>query len=118
ILKATSRHAARDVLASLESTKPKLAAAVREHLFQFEDLPQLAVGLRRRLVATLDVEDLAKALVGADAAIVTSISDVLSRRLERILREEQRAVGDDVPEADIEHARERLQRALHDIEDS
>ncbi|MCK5800527.1 MAG: hypothetical protein KAI47_25235, partial [Deltaproteobacteria bacterium] len=38
ILKATSRHAARDVLASLEATKPELAAAVREHLFQFEDL--------------------------------------------------------------------------------
>lgn len=115
ILRVSSRNTTRSVLAWLER-EPDLSAAVRKTLMQFEDLPELPSGTLRRLVAALDPTVLATALVGADAKLNDAVRGVLSARLERILREEQQALGKDTPEAAIEAAREEIQLTLNQLE--
>ncbi len=111
LLTWTSRATTRKVLEALGKSDAELAEQTRQALTQFEDLAELAPAKRRRLLSSLDMSVLARALVGGSPALVEAVQGVLSKRQQRMLAEEQRGLGE-LDEGAAERAREQVQQQM------
>jgi flagellar motor switch protein FliG len=77
-----------EVLAAMEQREPAAAAAVREHLYVFEDLLALDNRSMQKVLGEVDPKGLATALKGAAEAIQEKVLSNLSQRAQEALKEE------------------------------
>jgi flagellar motor switch protein FliG len=96
-----------DVLAALEENDAAAAAAVKEFLYQFEDLRLLDDRSMQKLLAEVDSKTLGTALKGAPQNITDRVLANLSKRAKESLKEEMELLGS-VPGPQLEQARKSL----------
>jgi flagellar motor switch protein FliG len=111
MLRAVPRADRLPVMKKIESADPELAAKITEKLYRMEDLLRIPDRQIQTLLGKLDVKTLAAALKGADAAIVTKVSNNMSSRSREVLNDETEMLGT-VPASRVREAQAKVIAAV------
>ncbi len=103
-----------EVLSAIAERDEATARAARSAMLLFEDLPRLAAGSVRQIVAGVDPATMALAMVGAPE-VREAILAAVSKRLRSILEVEEEVVKDK-PTTDIEAARRTVEDAMRALQ--
>ncbi len=103
-----------EVLQAISERDEAVARAARAAMLLFEDLPRLAEGTVRQVVAGIDPATMALAMVGAPD-VREAILGSVSKRLRGILEVEEEVVKDK-PAADVEAARRAVEDAMRALQ--
>ncbi|MDO9357037.1 MAG: flagellar motor switch protein FliG [Solirubrobacteraceae bacterium] len=117
ILQGAGRATERQVLGGLESVDAELAAAVRDKMFTFEDLPKLTDKDLQLVLRDVDQKDLVIALRGVDSELLDRVTSNMSQRSAETLREElgmQTAMKRSI----VEEAQTQVVSAIRALEES
>jgi flagellar motor switch protein FliG len=93
LLRQVDRAERADLLALLETKDPASAQAVKDQLYQFEDLLRMENASVQKLLGELDTKSLALALKGAAPEIEAKVLANLSKRAQETLKEEIDLLG-------------------------
>jgi flagellar motor switch protein FliG len=105
-----------ELLAALEAKDPASAQALKDQLFQFEDLLRVENISIQKLLGELDTKTLALALKGAPTEIEARILSNLSKRAQETLREEMDLIGAASP-AKSRPARKAIVEAMRALDE-
>jgi flagellar motor switch protein FliG len=96
-----------EILATMEEQDPVTAAAVKEYLYQFDDLLRIDDRSMQKVLGEIDSRSLGVALKGASEPIQQKILGNLSKRARETLAEEMEFLGN-VPTAQIQQAQKMV----------
>jgi flagellar motor switch protein FliG len=113
-LSAASSNVRHEVLQAIAARDEDVARAARSAMLLFEDLPRLADGTVRQIVAGVDPATMALAMVGAPD-VREAILAAVSKRLRSILEVEEEVVKDKPP-AEVETARRAVEDAMRAVQ--
>lgn len=116
MLRAVPRAERLPVVKKLEAADPELAAKITEKLYRIEDLLKIPDRQIQTLLGKLDVKTLAVALKGADAAVMTKVSNNMSSRSREVLADETSLLGA-VPSSRIKEAQSKVIAAVRKAEE-
>jgi flagellar motor switch protein FliG len=85
--------AAKDILATIESTEPELAIGIRDLMFTFENFLDVSEPDMRELITMVDKKTLAIALKGASEELRAHIFKTMSSRAVDMLKEDSEMMG-------------------------
>lgn len=102
LLRAMDRKTRSEMLAALEKAQPEVSERVKGLLFVFEDLLRTTDKSIQRLLAEVEVAELATALKNAGEDIVDRVTSNLSKRAKATLLEEIEYLGTVSKERDAE----------------
>jgi flagellar motor switch protein FliG len=103
-----------EVLDGVAARDQNLARAARSAMLLFDDLPRLASGALRQVVATVDPATVAVALVGAPE-VREAVLGAVSKRLRSILEVEEE-IAASRPAEDVEKARRAVEDAMRALQ--
>lgn len=116
MLRAVQRVERLPVIKKLEAADPDLAAKITEKLYRMEDLLKIPDRQIQALLGKLDVKTLAVALKGAEAAVMTKVSNNMSSRSREVLADESALLGS-VPASRIREAQNKVIAAVRKAEE-
>lgn len=116
MLRAVPRAERLPVIKKLETADPELAAKITEKLYRIEDLLKIPDRQIQTLLGKLDVKTLAVALKGADAAVMTKVSNNMSSRSREVLADETSLLGA-VPSSRVKEAQSKVIAAVRKAEE-
>jgi len=117
ILQGAGRATERQVLGGLGEVDEELAAAVRERMFTFEDVPKLSDKDLQMVLRDVDQKDLVVALRGAPEELMERVISNMSQRAGETLREE---IGMQAPlkRAVVEEAQTAVVSAIRALDEA
>jgi flagellar motor switch protein FliG len=107
--------ASKAILESIEQQDPKLAVAIRNLMFTFEDLLTVADASIRELLASVEKKTLALALKGASEPLRDHIFKCMSSRATQMLKEDMDVLGP-VRSREVTHAQQELITVARNLE--
>jgi flagellar motor switch protein FliG len=107
--------ASKVILDNIELQDPKLALAIRNLMFTFEDLLTVADASIRELLANVDKKTLAMALKGASEPLKNHIFKCMSSRATDMLKEDMDVLGP-VRAREVTHAQQELITVARNLE--
>src|SRR5262249_33279099 len=107
VLRLMDKADRQEILTALEERDQATADAVKEYLYQFEDLLRIEDRSMQKLLSELDSKSLAAALKGAPEAIRDKVFGNLSKRARETLGEEMEFLGS-VPPAQVQQAQQAV----------
>jgi flagellar motor switch protein FliG len=107
--------ASKSILESIEQQDPKLAVAIRNLMFTFEDLLTVADASIRELLANVEKKTLALALKGASEPLRDRIFKCMSSRATQMLKEDMDVLGP-VRAREVTHAQQELISVARNLE--
>lgn len=116
MLRAVPRAERLPVVKKLEAADPELAAKITEKLYRIEDLLKIPDRQIQTLLGKLDVKTLAVALKGADATLMTKVSNNMSSRSREVLADETSLLGA-LPASRIKEAQSKVIAAVRKAEE-
>jgi flagellar motor switch protein FliG len=116
MLRAVPRADRLPVLKKIEAADPELAAKITEKLYRMEDLLRIPDRQIQTLLGKLDVKTLAVALKGAEAAVMTKVSNNMSSRSREVLADESSLLGT-VPNSRVKEAQAKVIAAVRKAEE-
>jgi flagellar motor switch protein FliG len=117
ILQGAGRATERQVLGGLEEVDAELAAAVRDKMFTFEDLPKLTDKDLQMVLRDVDAKDLTMSLRGVSDELMERVISNMSQRAGETLREELEMQAP-VKRAVVEEAQTNVVAAIRSLEES
>ncbi|MDX1547707.1 MAG: flagellar motor switch protein FliG [Rhodothermales bacterium] len=116
VLNNTSRSAEKEIMEGLRQRNADLAAAIKGHMFVFDDLVQIADRDMQRLLMEVDQKDLALALKAVSDELQAKILGNVSERAAQTIQEEVELMGP-ARVTDVEEAQRRILEAAQDLEE-
>lgn len=104
-----------EVLAALEEKDANSAAAVKEYLYQIEDLLQIEDRSLQKLLSEVNSKTLGMVLKGAPDPIKAKIMNNLSKRAREMLVEEMEFLGT-VPPAQVQEAQKQVLEVIQRLD--
>lgn len=115
LLNRIEPSASKAILESIEQQDPKLAVAIRNLMFTFEDLLTVADASIRELLANVEKKTLALALKGASEPLRDHIFKCMSSRATQMLKEDMEVLGP-VRAREVTHAQQELIAVARNLE--
>jgi flagellar motor switch protein FliG len=106
-----------EMLTALAAQDAEVAAKIRQMLYVFEDLANVADRAMQKLLSEVNSETLCRALKGADDAILSNVMNNLSKRARATLAEEMEFLGNVKPN-EIEECRTEICNLLARLDES
>ncbi|MFH2056901.1 MAG: flagellar motor switch protein FliG [bacterium] len=116
ILNLAETSAEKNILASLESEDPDLAAEIKNMMFVFEDLTLLDDRSIQRLLKEVETKEIAVALKAASDEVKSKIFANVSERVKVMVKEEMEFMGP-MRLSDVEAAQQRVVEAIRRLEE-
>ena len=116
VLNNTSRNAEKSVMEALRHENADLAAAIKGHMFVFDDLIRIGDRDMQRLLMEVDQKDLALALKAVSDDLKNKILANVSERAAQTIQEEVELMGP-ARITEVEEAQRRILDAASDLED-
>lgn len=107
VLNAAEPEIEREILESLEAKDADLTREIKERMFTFEDLARLDKRGMQRVLASVEVRQLALALKAADPEIAENFFANMTKRVKETVQEELELLGP-VPVADVLKAQNEM----------
>jgi flagellar motor switch protein FliG len=93
IMNCIDTTAAREILEGIEADEPALAISIRDLMFTFEDLLEVAEAQVRELTSAVDKKILATALKGTNEELRNHFFRTMSSRAVDMLKEDMESLG-------------------------
>lgn len=115
ILGSSNRSTERTVMDALRTHDAELAAAVKSHMFVFDDLVHISERDLQKLLMAVEQRDLALALKAAADEFKQKVMSNMSERAAQTIREEMELMGP-ARVSDVEDAQRRILEAAEGLE--
>lgn len=115
VLRASEKKKRKAMLDTLKDQDEDMSIRILKLLYRFEDMVDLDDRKVRAVLGKVDTSTLSTALFGADEEIVAMVKSNLSKRARTTLEEELSFMSD-VPESQLEAAREAVGDAIAEVE--
>jgi flagellar motor switch protein FliG len=115
LLNRIEPSASKAILETIEQQDPKLAVAIRNLMFTFEDLLTVADSSIRELLANVEKKTLALALKGASEPLRDHVFKCMSSRATQMLKEDMDVLGP-VRAREVTHAQQELISVARNLE--
>jgi len=116
ILNLAETSAEKNILSSLESEDPDLAAEIKNMMFVFEDLILLDDRSIQRLLKDVETKEVAVALKAASDEVKSKIFANVSERVKVMIKEEMEFMGP-MRLSDVEASQQRIVEAIRRLEE-
>nr|BCX00506.1 MAG: flagellar motor switch protein FliG [Bacteroidota bacterium] len=117
ILNLVSRQAERHIMETLSRRDPEVADKIKNLMFTFEDILGLPDQAIQRILAEIDMRQLAIALRGASEDLRQKFKSNMSQRAAEMLEEEMTYLGP-VRVRDVEEAQNAIVRTIRQLEEA
>lgn len=115
VLRASEKKKRKGMLATLKEQDEEMSIRILKLLYRFEDIVDMDDRKVRAVLGKVDTSTLSTALFGADEEILTLVKGNLSKRARTTLEEEISFMSD-VPESQLQAAREAVGDAIAEVE--
>ncbi len=115
LIKGLDRTERMEMLTLLEKTDPALTERVKNRLYDFEVIARMESSSVQKLLAEMNMQELALALRGAPAEVEKKLLDNLSKRAQDILKEEVSLIGNVTP-ARVLEARQAIVLSIQQLD--
>ena len=117
IFSAMNYNSCEKVLPLIQKLSPETFSELDKRIFRFEDIVLLDDRSIQKVLREVDLDELAKALKGADSEVCDKIYKNMSKRAATMLKEEMEFLGP-ISIKDVYEARERIVSVIRRLEES